>query len=208
MLPFFCAHHDLYLLKHHIRVRVHRLPPTLAVLDVMSTPSAISKPVAAGSDAKAEHILQFYGYLADAPGLGGCHFQNCAQWNGSAWLPCNPPTFTTCCYSVFTIASSDQGASWEFRSTISWDSTQMPRASEGPNEVALAALPGSDKLLSVFRLGARNPGSYHLGNSNLWQAISADGGRYVQAPFFRLPSPAGWRVSHSSCNIFSPLDHG
>jgi hypothetical protein len=170
----------------------------------MSTPSAIWKPVS-GSDTKTEHIAQFYGYLADAPDIGGCYFQNCAQWNGSAWLPCHPPTFTQYCYSVFTIASLDQGASWEFRSTINWDSTQMPRASEGPNEVALTALPGSSKLLSVFRLGARNPGAYHLGNSNLWQAISADGGRSVQhgaAPFaFSFVSSPGL-LNHFSSSQF------
>ena len=164
----------------------------------MSTASAIWNPVS-GSDAKKEHIAQFYGYLADAPAIGGCYFQNCAQWNGTTWAPCHPPTFTKYCYSVFTIASSNQGASWVFRSTINWDSTHMPRASEGPNEVALTALPGSSKLLSVFRLGARNPGSYHLGNSNLWQATSADGGRPVQP---LSPSPC-FVLGLSQCYILS-----
>ena len=122
------------------------LPPMLMIAYFQSTPSAVLKTVSGGEIAFA----QFYAYLASAPRLGGC--------TGGVKM----------CYSTITLASEDKGASWQYRSAINWDKSQMPPAVEGPCEPTLVALPDGKTLLSIFRLN-----SYQ----NLWQATSLDQGR-------------------------------
>lgn len=122
------------------------LPPMLQIAYLQSTPSAILRT----SDGGEVALAQFYGYASSAPGLAGC------------------TAGVRMCYSVFTLASTDKGASWQFRSAIHWDSKRMPAKSEGPCEPTLIALPDGRTLLSIFRLGE---------HQNLWQATSADQGR-------------------------------
>jgi hypothetical protein len=125
---------------------VSGLPPMLRIAYLQSTPSAILQSDGGGGEVA---VTQFYGYLASAPKLGGCH-------GGVAM-----------CYSTVTLGSNDHGASWTFRSAIHWDGTRMPSNVEGPCEPSLVALPDGKTLLSVFRLNS---------NMNLWQATSTDGG--------------------------------
>ena len=136
------------------RARVTGLPPMLQIAYFQSTPSAILQTTTsggAGAGAGGElHLAQFYGYAASAPGLAGC--------TGGVRM----------CYSVFTLASTDKGASWRFRSAIHWDGSRMPAGVEGPCEPTLIALPDGKTLLSIFRLSP---------NRNLWQATSVDQGR-------------------------------
>ena len=129
------------------------LPPMLQIRFFMGTPSAILHT----ADGRQVALAQFYGYLATAPGLGGCH-GDCHRTVGCVKM----------CFSTITIASYDGGASWEFRSAISWDGQVMPSAVEGPCEPSLATMPDGKTLLSVFRLEDF---------SNLWSASSSDGGR-------------------------------
>ena len=129
------------------------LPPILDIRYMMDTPSAILNNADGGQVA----LAQFYGYLADAPKLGGCH-GDCSRTVGCVKM----------CFSTITIASLDAGESWEFRSAIKWDSKLMPSDSEGPCEPSLATMPDGKTLLSVFRLNS---------DANLWQATSSDQGR-------------------------------
>ena len=76
------------------------------------------------------------------------------------------------CYSVVTIASEDQGASWAYKSSIDWDA-RMPTHVEGPCESALATMVDGRTLLSVFRVTS---------NQNMWQSVSTDGGATFSAP--------------------------
>jgi len=123
------------------------LPDMGQIAYFQSTPSAIL-PTGGGGDVA---LAQFYGYGAAAVGLGGC---TAIKSRG--------------CYSTFTLASHDKGASWQFRSAIHWDK-RMPAHVEGPCEPTLVTLPDGKTLLSIFRLKGAG--------GNLWQATSADAGR-------------------------------
>jgi hypothetical protein len=110
----------------------------------MDSPAAVLK-TAAG----AVVFTQFYGKIEGK--TEGC--------KGSYW---------TECYSVVTLASSDYGASWQFRSAINWDPKRMPTDAQGPCEPSLVVMPDNKTLMSVFRL---------TDGKNLWQAISTDQGK-------------------------------
>lgn len=62
-------------------------------------------------------LTQFYGFLQDAPAKGGCKGPH--SWNKPY------------CDSVITIASTNQGRNWTFRSAIHWDGDVMPAAVGG-----------------------------------------------------------------------------
>jgi hypothetical protein len=132
------------------------LPPMLQIRYFAGGPSAILRT----ADGRQVALAQFYGILATAPAIGGCH-GDCKPRNSTHGC-------VKMCFSVITIASSDQGASWEFRSAISWDSKVMPSAVEGPCESALVTMPDGLTLLSVFRIE-----DY----TNLWAVTSSDQGR-------------------------------
>eukprot|EP00040_Diaphanoeca_grandis_P034842 m.217569 g.217569 ORF g.217569 m.217569 type:complete len:383 (+) comp33236_c10_seq1:146-1294(+) len=123
------------------QAKIVGLPPMLRFGYLMSTSSAV---------VNGEVLIQFYGYLANAPALGGC--------TGGVKY----------CYSVVTLASNNLGESWSYRSSINWDGHVMPADVEGPCEPSLVVLPDGKTLLSVFRVDS---------NKNMWQASSTDGGR-------------------------------
>ena len=127
---------------------IRGMPPMLGLGYLQSTASAVL--------ANGVAFTQFYGYLASAPATGGC--KPAHAWEKSY------------CYSIITLASSDQGLNWEFRSTIDWDGAVagMPAVVEGPCEPSLVALPDGKTLLSVYRLQS---------NKNLWMSRSTSGGR-------------------------------
>jgi hypothetical protein len=124
------------------------LPRMLAVAYFMPSPSA---SIRQGS--KLVHLTQFYGYIAGK--TDGC---TAIKSRG--------------CYSIVTIASEDQGASWQYKSSINWDA-RMPAHVEGPCESALVTMADGRTLLSVFRVT-----SYQ----NMWQAVSTDAGTTFGAP--------------------------
>jgi hypothetical protein len=124
------------------------LPRMVAAAYFMPSPSAA---VRRGS--KEVHLTQFYGYIAGKT-------EGCTAIKSRG------------CYSVVTIASEDQGASWIYKSSINWD-YRMPAHVEGPCESALATMADGKTLLSVFRMT-----SYQ----NMWQAFSTDGGATFSAP--------------------------
>jgi hypothetical protein len=124
------------------------LPPMLQIAYFMDSPAAVLKTTV-GQVA----FTQFYGKIRGK--TEGC--------KGSYW---------TGCYSVVTLASHDEGASWQFRSAINWDPKRMPTDAQGPCEPSLVVMPDNKTLLSVFRL---------TDGKNLWQAISTDQG-YTWGP--------------------------
>jgi hypothetical protein len=128
------------------------MPPMLLIAYFMDSPAAVLKTVAGGE----EVLTQFYGYMKGK--TDGC--------TNSVGAPRK-------CYSIVTLASSDQGASWQYRSAINWDATRMPTDVEGPCEPSLVVLPDNKTLLSVFRV---NDGR----GSHLWQTASTDHGRSWQ----------------------------
>ena len=127
------------------------LPPMLEIAYLQSTAST----VLTNGKEQGLVITQFYGYLADAPGLGGCIKVH--SWD------------VPYCSSVITIASKDQGLHWEYRSSIQWDGkhAKMPNDVGGPAEPTLSILPDGKTILSIFRLAS---------NKNLWMTTSTDGG--------------------------------
>jgi hypothetical protein len=100
-------------------------------------------------------LTQLYGTLASAPATGGC--KPAHPWEKSY------------CYSIITMASSDSGLSWAFRSTINWDGAVagMPAEVEGPCEPSLVVMQDGKTLLSVFRLQS---------DKNLWMTYSSTAG--------------------------------
>ena len=124
------------------------LPKMLAVAYFMPSPSAAIR-----SGSKEVYLTQFYGYIEGK--TAGC-----------------TAIASRGCYSVVTIASEDQGASWAYKSSIDWDA-RMPTHVEGPCESALATMVDGHTLLSVFRVTS---------NQNMWQSVSTDGGATFSAP--------------------------
>lgn len=120
----------------------------LAVAYFMPSPSAVIR-----QGSKTVYLTQFYGYIA-------------GKTNGCTAIKSRG------CYSVVTIGSEDQGASWTYKSSINWDA-RMSAHVEGPCESALATMVDGKTLLSVFRVT-----SYQ----NMWQAISTDGGETFGEP--------------------------
>jgi hypothetical protein len=125
------------------------LPRMLAVAYFMPSPSAAIRQ----GPSKQVHLTQFYGYIAGKT-------EGCTAIKSRG------------CYSIVTIASEDQGASWQYKSSIDWDA-RMPAHVEGPCESALATMADGKTLLSVFRVTS---------HQNMWQAVSTDGGATFSAP--------------------------
>ncbi len=125
------------------------LPRMLAAAYFMPSPSAAIRQ----GPSKQVHLTQFYGYIAGKT-------EGCTAIKSRG------------CYSIVTIASEDQGASWQYKSSINWDA-RMPAHVEGPCESALATMADGKTLLSVFRVT-----SYQ----NMWQAVSTDGGATFSVP--------------------------
>ena len=76
------------------------------------------------------------------------------------------------CSRTYVLGTTDGGASWAYRGSIGWVPA-MGRRVSGPNEAALTLLPDARTLLATVRVE---------GHTNLWQALSDDGGATWGAP--------------------------